>query len=438
MSLLRVVGSSVLAALFGAQAQAQAPDPDADAETIPHVRITRESGKFVALDVGSTTYGPADGDGPTVTLVGAVHIGDRAYYRAAQARLDAHDIVLYESVKPAGAGGTGGDTPAERRASTGAALEFLSDLVDRYRSEHGALPEDIDMLRKDCVTLDPRLGQFVDAARVDAWGNPVRLIWDVDPTGAAGDGGALNVGGFRVISFGADGKAGGKGEDADLSHTKAASTLAGAEQGDRIQAELAHALGLQFQLDAIDYGANNWVCSDMSADQVQREMAKRGLDFEILDGTLQGTSFPARVAQLLLRTVRIADAFTGGAIADTIKVVMIEMLGDEDVVQASLGQLDDGFVDVIIVERNTAVMDDLERVLADAKPGESIAVFYGAGHMPDLDVQLRERFAYVPRATVWDRAIEVDLERSAVTDRDVVMIRATVARMIRQMRQMRQ
>ncbi len=53
------------------------------------------------MQVSAAEYATADGK-HTVTLVGAVHIGDQAYYQEIQKILDASDLVFYELVKPEG------------------------------------------------------------------------------------------------------------------------------------------------------------------------------------------------------------------------------------------------------------------------------------------------------------------------------------------------
>lgn len=49
------------------------------------------------LDVASTDFAPP-GDGPSVHLVGVVHIADEDYYARVQRELDGYDTVLYEGI----------------------------------------------------------------------------------------------------------------------------------------------------------------------------------------------------------------------------------------------------------------------------------------------------------------------------------------------------
>jgi hypothetical protein len=71
----------------------------ASAET----RFTRvdvdEDGRARALQLGILTYA---GEGVSVDLVGAIHIGDAAYYAELNERFRAYDVLLYELVAPQG------------------------------------------------------------------------------------------------------------------------------------------------------------------------------------------------------------------------------------------------------------------------------------------------------------------------------------------------
>jgi len=64
-------------------------------------RIDRSaSGQPRALQLAIVSYAPADASGYTVDLIGAVHIGDRAYYQALNEHFRGYDAVLFELVIP--------------------------------------------------------------------------------------------------------------------------------------------------------------------------------------------------------------------------------------------------------------------------------------------------------------------------------------------------
>jgi hypothetical protein len=54
---------------------------------------------------------------------------------------------------------------------------------------------------------------------------------------------------------------------------------------------------------------------------------------------------------------------------------------------------------VIIGERNKAALEELKKAISRGE--KKIAIFYGAGHMPDLGRRLREDFNMVPTDADW-------------------------------------
>jgi hypothetical protein len=421
-----IVAATTLAAVLGVGAGLRAAEPaevakDIDSAPGRFIRVSDDDG-VVALQIAARRFRNADGEGPAVTLFGIVHVGDGSYYRTVQDLLADYDVVLYESVKPAGAGGAGGDTHVARVESTRAALGFIASLVELHHAATDRYPEDIAAARAFVAERDPRLADFLDVARVDAWGGLIDYARTPDADA-----------GYRLRSFGADGRAGGDGVNADveLDEPVPAYTASGAD--DNLQVQLANALALSFQLDAIDYGAANWRCSDMSIDQLDRAMRERGADFTVVESTLAGSTLPAKIARFMLGLVRVADAFTDGAISDMLKVLIIEMLGDEAIIEQSLNQFDEGFTQVIIDDRNQVVVDDLQRIIAD-EDVDSVAVLYGAGHMRDLAARLDDQLGYRPDPSArWLSAIEVNLAESAATEAEMRQLRAMVRQMMRQM-----
>ena len=66
------------------------------------LRVTNDaSGEPLALQTAITRYRPAKGD-LVVDLIGAVHIGEREYYRQLNTQFELYDVVLYELVAPQG------------------------------------------------------------------------------------------------------------------------------------------------------------------------------------------------------------------------------------------------------------------------------------------------------------------------------------------------
>ncbi len=400
--------------------QEQATDEDAR-----FLRVVEQAGESVSLELAARRYARPDGAGPEVCLVSVAHIGDESLYTSLQSLLDEFDLVLYESVKPAGAGRPGGDTDEERAASTQASMRFISGVLQHQRESTDAYPADLEELATSLEGEDPRLAQWIELAAIDAWGNQLALIADAE--------------GFQLTSLGADNQLGGEGANADLvvSSDDASDPLA-LTGDDGLQAQLADALDLAFQLEAVDYNRSHFRCSDMTVDQLERELAVRGVDFSGLSGTLAGTSFSAQVVRFLLTIVKAADAIFEGRVSDYAKLMMIEVLGNEDITEAALDQqFGAGFAEVIVGERNQVVMDDLAQVIETEPEVKSIAIFYGAAHMPDFETRLREQLGYEPSDAQWIPGMTLDLQKSALSELEInqmrFMIRQTMRSMMRSM-----
>lgn len=398
------------------------------AKADPFMRVADDKNKSVELQIATRDYAPIDGKGPRVGLVGVAHIGDKSFYRGVQKLLENYDVVLYESVKPAGTAKPGGDTPEQRAQSTKASMRFVGGLIETYHHKQNAYPANLDALKKFAQEQDPRLAQFLAVAMVDAWGTPLR--YESKPA-AAPEGQPTYV----LTSLGADHAAGGEGENTDLAldDENPPDPLA-LSKDDGLQTQLADALGLEFQLTALDYGRANWRCSDMAMDELNRRLQAKGLDFEMIGGTLAGSSLPAKVIKFLLGFMKLADSFMSGAITDTFKVVMIEMLGDPALTDMSLDQLGAGFGEVIINDRNQVPLGDLKQIIAHEPDIKSVAILYGAGHMNTMDKQLREQMGYAPieSGDHWLTAIKVDLAQSAVSPRELAQIRTMIHQAIKQ------
>ncbi len=414
------LAAMVLTCVHGARPIEEAPPP---APTGPYMRSVEDHGRSISLEVASRTFVPADGDGPSVALVGVAHIAEHELYGQLQAVLDAHDVVLYESVMPAGASGAGGGTDTERARSTEAVMKFTAGVLLLHHEVKGRYPAGLSELADFAGRRDPRVAQWLAAAETDAWGRAVMYRVDDDRRR------------FVLTSLGADRAAGGSDADADIevtSETPVSATFVETDQ-DNIQAELAKALGLAFQLDGIDYDRPHFRCSDMSMDELQRAMEAEGLDMAPLEGSLGTASLPGRIAVFFLKLMRVVDIFFDGMIADGMKVMLIELFSDDAFMEQSMRQFGDGFERVLIDQRNQIVVDDVRKILRSERDVESVAIFYGAAHMPDMAERLAEQLGYRPEAEQWFTAFEVDLEESAMTPAQLKSLRSMIRRQLRMM-----
>ena len=397
------------------------------AGTGPWLRLTEDDDRVLRLDVAARTFEPADGTGPTITLAGAVHVGERRFFESLQAYMDAHDLVLYEGVNPPGSGALPADaTTRERVAQTKARMRLMAILLERYRGEEEHYPDSLDALAS-ALEGHKRQAHWLEGASVDAWSNPVRYAPSDDGT-------------FELTSLGADGEPGGEGADADLRFSDQ-DPLSEGELGAApgIQQRMAETFRLRFQLDEMDETKPNWRNADMDVDQLQRRMGLTSdPDAEgegiILFDLLDGSSNTARMASMFLRLI---ETLPGAAPRGRLMIMEMLAIADENMLAAGMPD-GERMVGVLIGDRNQVVIDALRGVIADEPERERIGVIYGAGHMPDLEQRLFDQLGYRPTGeTIWHTSMRLPLERVGISEQERMMLRLTLHKQLKDIERMR-
>lgn len=414
----------------------EASPPSSLAEQ-PWVRVVEDDARIVKLQIAIRRFEPVEGDGPSLTIAGAVHVADRPYYDALQEMLDGKDLVLFEGVRPAGAEDTEPRTPAERVERTKDRLRLLGTFFAQARdyAEQNDLapPTTVDGLKNFLNENElHRALTWLSYATHDGWGN--ELIVEQTPAQDGNDNNRdanSNGPSLDILSLGSDGEPGGSGRAADLrlsDQRRLSSLETGKEQG--IQARLADVLRLTFQLDAMDESGPNWRNADMSVAQVRERIAALGGNPDVLFSQLEGGGFSGTLINMLLGFI---DMMPG--MAPRVKLMMIDMLENADQVLASgAGPLGEEILTVIIEERNQVIMDALIPVVESeaAEEGwDDIAILYGAGHMKDLVERLRDQIGYEPVEGEWITAISLDLNRFGISPLERRMVKTQIARQLR-------
>lgn len=395
-------------------------------EPEPYMRVVEVDATTAKLEIAARRFVPAEGTGPTIWLTGVIHIGEPDYYKALQKHLDQQERVLFESVgwppfadpRPA----TDGEDQLER---TKTAQRYIAEQIERYRQVHQAYPKTLDELVESLDQPDSMMTRtLLKAARTDGWGRPMLY----EPAEAD----------FDVVSLGADHVKGGEALNADV-HFADQSPLTAAELGDRhsLQSNMAQALGLVFQLDTIDYARPTFINSDIPMRKLAEAVSDSGggdADMKQLMKTLDGTSMLAGIVQFGLKLVAMSPKFQAMG-----RLVMIEMLGRLQGDLSTMGGLPRGMQELmrkLIQDRNKIVIDDLRDTLGEDHPPRTISVFYGAGHMHDLQKRLQDEFGYQPAETVWYPAITENAKAAGLTQQDVEVVRGVIKYQIYQMKQM--
>ena len=193
-------------------------------------------------------------------------------------------------------------------------------------------------------------------------------------------------------------------------------------EGYSLQADLAKALGLTFQLDQIDYDRPHFRNSDLNLVQL-------GRIFGVQTNDLAGPAGSGKAEAGAVEFGALVQAMTGEGLLGGLarfgvsmlaasprmqaatKVAMIEVLGQLPNDLTQIAGLPPGLqrlMQVLVEERNEAVVRDVRAALARRPPWKSVCVFYGAGHMADLEYRLCRAVGYQPVEDRWQPAFEVN------------------------------
>lgn len=216
------------------------------------------------------------------------------------------------------------------------------------------------------------------------------------------------------------------------------------DEGFNLQASLAKALGLAFQLQTIDYSRDHFRNSDLGVDALVRILSgetnapapaaggppEMGLN-QLID-TMQGTGLLGALARF-----GVALLESSPRLQSATKVVMIEVLGSLSSELTQMPGLPAGFqrlLCVLIEERDKVVVCDVQNAARARPRPRSIAVFYGAGHMIDLEQRLRDALAYRPAEERWLTAFAIDPRQAGLTEFELNWMRRWIRGRLEELR----
>ena len=168
--------------------------------------------------------------------------------------------------------------------------------------------------------------------------------------------------------------------------------LVGQMLASQMQKAMQSVLKLQSQVEEIDYSPANFIHADMDAAVFARLQNQRKENFLtlMLQSALQerrmqlsGQARPPSLAEIF-------RAFFGNDGAHSLKWLFARQLDQVELMLSGIDQGLDGKGSVIISERNQVALKVLDQQLRQPQK-RRIAIFYGAGHMPDLEKHLRQR-----------------------------------------------
>jgi len=166
-----------------------------------------------------------------------------------------------------------------------------------------------------------------------------------------------------------------------------------------LQNGIKRLLELDHQLEQIDYTKPNFVHADMSPAEFVQAMTDRNESFLQMYFRLLGQAM-AQQGQMAAKGESLDYELFSALFAPDrprrLKVALAKQLADMESFMVSFGGEQGS---VIISERNKKALEVLKQQLATGK--KRLGIFYGAGHLNDMDERLRKDFSLQPVAITW-------------------------------------
>jgi hypothetical protein len=180
-----------------------------------------------------------------------------------------------------------------------------------------------------------------------------------------------------------------------------------------LQGGMQNMLELKHQLDGVDYERKNFVHADMSPEDFERSMSDRGENFFSMFFRMLGHS----IAQQSLAAqrnpgARQSDAGMLLALMNADRAMSMRRLMAEQFenMDGMVGGLDGPQGSTLISERNKVAIDVLKREMAAGK--KRLAIFYGAGHMRDMERRLTDELGLKLESERWLVAWKLQRDKS--------------------------
>lgn len=159
------------------------------------------------------------------------------------------------------------------------------------------------------------------------------------------------------------------------------------------QQALKNLLGLEFQLEGIDYSKENFVHADMSPDEFEKSMKDRNESWTKM--YFRSIGFSAVQPGQNDSGAALLGALFSGNRELQFKRAFAAQMGD---MKVAVGGLSGKNGSTILTERNRVALEKLDEILEQGKT--NVGVFYGAAHLPDMEKRLLER-GFTRGETTW-------------------------------------
>jgi hypothetical protein len=181
-----------------------------------------------------------------------------------------------------------------------------------------------------------------------------------------------------------------------------------------LQMLMKNVLKLEFQLDQIDYTRPNLVHADMSPTQFTQSMKDRGESFVSMFLRLMLDSMAVqakRGSQQSTSDIGLLVALIAKDRAFRLKKIMAEQF---ETMEEQMSSLSGPKGSTIITERNKKALEVLRTQIEQGK--RHVAIFYGAGHLSDMEQRLINDFGLQKDSQRWLTAWSMTRETPAASE----------------------
>ncbi len=216
-----------------------------------------------------------------------------------------------------------------------------------------------------------------------------------------------------------------------------------------LQATLAESLGLAFQLEAIEYDRSNFRNSDISLRDLERLLTpepeegsvagnpgsggETNPEFVALLEAMDGSSWTGKLLHMGIK-------FLGAnpKLKAMTRLMLVEMLGQ---IEGDIAQLQgvppdlQELMRVLIQSRNKVVLEDVRKAIQKKSPPTSVAVFYGAAHMADMEKRLKAEFDMDSEEETWFSAVSLNAGEGGLSTTEAAMVSGMVRLQMNMLRQ---
>jgi hypothetical protein len=166
-----------------------------------------------------------------------------------------------------------------------------------------------------------------------------------------------------------------------------------------VQLGMRDMLKLEFQLEKVDYTPKNFVHADLSPDEFSKSMKDKDESIASIFIRLMAAGLAKQAQGNDTSDMQLLFAFFDKDRSLALKRAMADQFQE---MEGMMTAFEGPKGSTLIGERNKRALDVLKKQIAAGK--KKIAIFYGGGHMADMEKHLKADFSLKPGKTEWLQA----------------------------------